>query len=798
MSSKIYSHTNGNLLSQHLFFVAKVMGERALFDKELAFILGICHDFGKLTSFFQNEKILKNGKKYKAKSNHTLISIHFTIAFLKHYGITDEKLFLIAVFVINHHSDLRDTEELISSFSDRTDEELNPQFDDLQERIEMVQNVYQKELLELMQHYDIYQEVQNKLLTFDFSIFLTQKALKQSVKELRRLRNKFAEESNLYELFFKTSYLYALLIFADRNMASKLPFAYETYHNKSTSISIPSNLIEKKVSSFQSSKEDIRQQLFDTLDQQIMDDGLGNQNIFTVTAPTGAGKTLAVLNFAFKLKEKYQKEKIVYALPLTNIIEQNYNEIRKILVQFMGDDFVDNEFDYLIKHHYLADYKINEHTDIKDTLKIVEAWNSQIIVTTFIQLFYAFSSNEASYLYRFSALQNSVIVLDEPQVLSAEHWLLIRKMLFWLVEHLEIKIILMTATKPLIFKENEYLELARTIDFEQFIKERGSRHKLVPSFEQNHSIESLVDFVSQKIEGKNSALVVLNTKKSSINFFNLIQEKETEYVVYYLSTTLTPYHRKEVIAQIQKSILTQKVIVVSTQVIEAGVDLDFEIGFRDIAPLDSIIQTAGRINRHFLRKIPESLYIISLQKEEGKLFGEYVYEKEYLSMTKALLNEEKEESCFEKFTEAYFKKVQQYNQLKAKSIESVIDKLNFQTLSKSFQIIEKNEYTVPVFLEINAEAKEFYQKYKNDKAKLNEIEDYETRLEFYKEIAYYKRKLYDFIVNVNKKNVVTDDSEWLTVVGDENLSYCYDFDGNNKIGTGIDEDGFAGIQAFFI
>ena len=81
MSSKIYSHSNGNLLSQHLFYVAKVMRERALFDKDLAFILGICHDFGKLTSFFQDEKILKKGK-YGAKSNHALISIHFTIAFL--------------------------------------------------------------------------------------------------------------------------------------------------------------------------------------------------------------------------------------------------------------------------------------------------------------------------------------------------------------------------------------------------------------------------------------------------------------------------------------------------------------------------------------------------------------------------------------------------------------------------------------------------------------------------------------------------------------------------------------------
>jgi len=798
MSSKIYSHTNGNLLSEHLFYVAKVMEERALFDKELAFLLGICHDFGKLTSFFQNEKIHQNGKKYKAKSNHTLISIHFAIAFLKHYEINDEKVFLIAIFVINHHSDLRDMTDLISSFSvGRTDEELKPQIDDLSNSIEEVKNVYQKELVELMQKFELYDEVQEKLQTFSFETFLTQESLKQSIKALRRLRNQFDKENNLYELFFGTSYLYSLLIFADRNMASKLPKAYEVYQEKLAMTPIASNLIEKKVLNFQSPKENIRQQLFDTLNQQIVEDTIHPHNIFTVTAPTGAGKTLAVLNFAFKLKEKYQKDKIIYALPLTNIIEQNYDEIKKILTEFMGIAFNENEFNYLIKHHYLADYKINEHTDIKDTLKTVEAWNAQIVVTTFIQLFYAFSSNEASYLYRFSALQNSVIVLDEPQVLSAEHWLLIRKMLFWLVEHLQIKIILMTATKPLIFGENEYIELARTIDFKSFIAQRGSRHKLIPSFEQNHSIQSLVEFVSIKIENKNSALVVLNTKKSSIEFFKLISENKKEYKVYYLSTTLTPYHRKEVIAQIQQSIKTKKVIVVSTQVIEAGVDLDFEIGFRDLAPLDSIVQTAGRINRHFLRKDCESLFIVSLQKQEGKLFGEYVYDKEYLNLTKALLNEEKEEAVFEKLTDDYFKQVQQYNQLQAQSIETIIDKLNFQTLSNKFQIIEKNDYTVPVFLSINEQAQNAYQKYKDDKAKLNEIEDYEKRIEFSKEIAYYKRKLYDFIVNVNKKNLVTDESEWLTVVENDNLSFCYDFDEATKIGTGISEDDFSNIQAFF-
>ena len=681
------------------------MEERALFDKELAFILGICHDFGKLTSFFQEEKILQKGKKYGAKSNHTLISIHFTIAFLKHFGITDEKLFLVAVFVINHHSDLRDMEELISSFSGgRTDEELTPQIDDLQNRLKSVKKVYQIELIELMQRYSVNQEIEEKLLTFNFEEFLSKESLKQSVKDLRKLRNKFAKNSNLYELFFRTSYLYSLLIFADRNMASKLPFAYENYHKESA---IASNLIEKKVQSFNSNKDDIRQQLFDTLDKQVNNNSISDKSIFTVTAPTGAGKTLATLNFAFKLKEKYQKEKIIYALPLTNIIEQNYEEIKKILTSYMPNDFEKNEFDYLIKHHYLADYKLNEARDVKDVLKMVESWSSQIVVTTFIQLFYAFSSNQASYLYRFSALQNSILVLDEPQVLNPEHWLLIRKMLFWLVKHLKVIIILMTATKPLIFEKDEYIELAEAIDFKKFIDRRGSRHKLVPAFNNTQTVEEFVDFVSEKIEGKHSVLVVLNTKKSSTEFFQLIQEKQEEYTIYYLSTTLAPYHRKEVIAEIQKSIKTKKIMVVSTQVIEAGVDLDFEIGFRDLAPLDSIVQTAGRVNRHFLRKESvESLYVVSLKRESSKLlFGEYVYEKEYLSFTKALLDEEKEEADFEALTEIYFGKVKKYNQLKAQSVESIINHLDFQTLSTNFQIIEKNDYTIPVFLEINSDAK---------------------------------------------------------------------------------------------
>ena len=766
------------------------MYERALFDKELAFIFGICHDFGKFTSFFQDEKILRISKKQGAKSNHTLISIHFTIAFLKHCGIKDEQILIMAVFVINHHSDLRDMEELITSFGvGRTEEELTPQIDDLANRLESIKEVYQNEIVALMKEYNI-DFLEERLTSFDFEAFLTYEALKQSVKGLKKLRNRCAKQQNLNELFLKISYFYSLLIFADRNMASKLPLAYMDYQSKQQPY-IPPNLIQKRVEGFKSPKENIRQQLFDTLDNQV--GTVEDKHIFTVTAPTGAGKTLATLNFAFKLKALYQKEKIIYALPLTNIIEQNYNEIREIFRHFLGKEFIQNEFKYLIKHHYLADYKLEEKKDIKDVLNMVESWSSAIVVTTFIQFFYAFSSNHASYLYRFGALQNSILVLDEPQILKAEHWQLIRKMLFWLVDNLKVKIILMTATKPLIFNDGEYIELAKNIDFKDFISKRGSRHKLIPAFSQTKTVEELVSFVSKKIEDKKSVLVVLNTKKSSTEFFKLIQKEKKDYLVYYLSTTLAPYHRKEVIKEIQEKIKTQKLIVVSTQVIEAGVDLDFEIGFRDLAPLDSIVQTAGRINRHFLRKETiESLYVVALKADNAKrLFGEYVYENEYLEFTKSLLDATKEERLFEELTQEYFEKVQKYNQLIAQSNEALINRLNFQTLSNEFQIIEKNEYTIPLFLEINKEAKKYYQEYKNNQQKLQEIDDYEERYNFSKEIAYKKRKLYDFIVNVNKNSVVTDESEWLTVVDGNNIPFCYKFNNDTKIGCGIDEDAFA-------
>lgn len=799
-SSEVYSHSNFNKLSEHLFFTALVMYERSAIHKREAFLLGLCHDFGKLTSFFQREKIHKIGT-YHERSRHSLISIHFATAFLDHCGVDETFGALVALFAVNHHSNLKDFNDLLTSFfkGERRHYELEPQIEDLKNRIGEIEQVYKQEIPKLIEEYvPALKEYIPYLESFNFTSFLRSDFLKKNKKLWRTCQAGFEQEGaeRKQNYFVQISYLYALLIFADRNMAAKLPDAYKEL-SKRSSFLIDEDIIEKEVRSFGSSKDDIRQRLFDTLETHVQSKSLPSNRIFSITAPTGTGKTLASLNFAFKLAKRTGKEKIIYALPMTNIIEQNYETLRRIFSQYIGMPFKQNEFSYLIKHHYLADYHLAEETDVYQTLKSVEAWNAQVIVTTFIQLFYAFANNEASYLYRFPALQNSVLIFDEPQVLNPQHWLLIRKILLQLVEHFSVYIILMTATKPLIFEQNEAFELTKQagheIHFGAFITKRGSRHKLVPHLDKTLTLNQAIDFFIEKIEVlssgiKRSVLIVMNTKKSSVEVFKQIRQKLPHYMVYYLSTNLTPFHRKEVIAKVHAAMQKENVIVVSTQVIEAGVDLDFNLGFRDLSPLDSIIQTAGRINRHFQRtELVEPLYVVKVKKDENapKGFGEYVYDNEYLRKTESLLTREFCEHEFESIIDTYFKQLKAYNALSLEKKAELLDSLNFQMLAEHFQIIEKNDYTVPVFLEVNDQASHALEKFHEKQNELDDSEEYEKRFKLKKELQYIQRQLYQFIVNVNAANKATDN--WLTIINQSDMNDYYDFDDATKIGMGIDE-----------
>lgn len=174
------------------------------------------------------------------------------------------------------------------------------------------------------------------------------------------------------------------------------------------------------------------------------------------------GKTLTSLGASLKLKElaKLKEGKIIIAIPFTSIIDQNYEVYREV--------FKNPENNLLLKHHHLAEPAYNEGEDsVRDTEEsqyLIETWQSSVVVTTFVQLLECLITNNKTKLLKFSALSNSVIILDEVQQIPHPLWEVIRQAFFSIAEHLNCYIILMSATQPLIFKPKEEItELVKTI-----------------------------------------------------------------------------------------------------------------------------------------------------------------------------------------------------------------------------------------------------------------------------------------------------------------------------------------------
>ena len=787
-SSSLYSHSNGNLLAQHLFAVGYAMWRNAPAKKELAFLLGIIHDFGKTTSFFQEEKILKSAV-HGAPSHHTLISMYFAVWLLEQKqfdGIFDKFDTLIAVFVVNHHSSLVDFSQIqnrICKYKSSFKQELKPQINNILSRFSICEKSFRNEVVEIAKSYndlpkfilDAFSQINIKeFLELDFCELYCDKVL-ELYEDYRYLS---IEKRHLISL--STRSLYATLIYADRQMAKMLPNALSEEIN-GNKFSVPDTTIKDSLPTANNEQAKYRKTFFDIVDSNCDKES----KLFTLTAPTGAGKTLAGVNAALKLQSKYKKDKIIYALPMTNIIEQTHSVLRKILLDKM-DDFEQNEFDYLLKHHYMATYDTKEESAIYDTLESAEGWKSQIIITTFVQFFSVIGGSSPSFLARMPKLQNSVIVLDEPQVLKPEHWFTIRAFLVFLVDKLNAIVILMTATKPPLFELDQVVELSYGMDFRGHLRRKG-RHKIVADFCDEICLDGLLAYLFDKgVFEKKSVLIVLNTIASVKELCRQIKDNEKlkDFNVFGLSTNLLPIHRNMVIEKINTLLSAdEKVLLVSTQTIEAGVDLDFSVGFRDLAPLPSIIQTAGRINRHGLR-YEETLFVAKVKKDERqtKSFGEFVYDPEFLRFTENILsNGEKKEFEFENITEIYFQMVKQYIQNKAKEIEEQIATLDFQKFSEKFQIIEEDKSVIPVFVEFNEEAKKIVNIVKELKTKIENAEDYEESFKLSKLKDYEQKKLYKYIINARVKNIMLIDGQLYFQANPDD----YDFDEVSCFGDGL-------------
>jgi len=721
-SKTIQVHTFG-VLGKALASLYKEV--RFNYDTEVIYSLlkNICllHDLGKYTDYFQ-DYLLTNDFDHQLKSHarfgaNVIYDVYFDNQYFAYLGY---------YLVLNHHRNLHhpfNADRMILGKSER--KILNSDFE--KKKATLLPNIDQIEA-ELSIPVKAHLSFPNKV---PFIKYLEQ----------------WTEHEMKIENYFLICYLFSLLIESDKIDAS------------GASLHKYNPILKDSVDRFLgppppdiSFQNKLRNAVREKVCSHLSDKEILNYRLFTLAAPTGIGKTFTALSFALGLRSQLSGQpQIITALPFINIIEQTISEYEKVL----GDQ------DVIIKGHFqFADIvkenkKENGEKDGEDNYSQkrmeLKTWQADIIVTSFVQLLQTMIANKNKWLLKFNHFAGSIIIMDEVQNIKLEQVPLIGATIYFISKYLNTRFILMTATKPLIFELADRIILnERGISISDNVKnllpdsaeiyKQFHRTKIVPLLnDEIMDTDSFVKEVKKQAIGK-SCIIVCNKVARSIEVFKALQTQQKELAreeddFYYLSTNILPIQRLEIIENIKKAIDKNKnPILVATQVVEAGVDLDFKIGFRDLGPIDSIVQVAGRINRNNKWNKYSPLFIVD--------FGECrdIYGSITAIQAKTALGEsEILEPDYFNLVEEYFKDVSgKKNYQFSKKLFKGMEHLYFDGEEneeiipvKNFRVINGQQYAVTVLIELDDHAKEakyaFLKQYtyKNRKEKYQFKDDFE-------------------------------------------------------------------------
>ena len=756
-SCNLYSHPD-KLLKEHLSNVGcssretLSLKEIDLSDLELkkdvlvdlSYLIGVCHDLGKATEYFQNyiketDEKKRMQMKSRPETKHGLLSAIFTYFVLREY-LKDQQalneslcdiLSVIGYLIVKrHHGNLKDARSEVL---------------DLREDEDLVVLGRQIQSIDLNEVKKVYRDLFKLDLSYFFSHY--QDIVKDILRKKKRIRRLKEEKNIQYSLI--TQLLYSVLLNSDKVDASGI----QMDRNRGE---ISSDLVDayKVIEGYNEPEGKIniiRNSIYDDVISTV--GGLNlEQKIYSLNVPTGTGKTLTSLSFALKLRDKLKTEKgftpkIIYSLPFMSIIDQNFDVFEDVFEKVSGEP---PTTDILLKHHHLADIffetKDNEF-ETTESLFLIEGWNSEIIVTTFVQFFHTLISNKNRALRKYHNIVNSIVILDEVQSIPHEYWLLFKELISVFSKCFNTYFIFVTATQPLIFEpETEITELVKdkTKYFNEF-----DRIELIPVLEITpfDEFKEIVRKETEKNKGKDF-LIVLNTINSSKELYEHLKSFETEKTsYYYLSTNIIPKERLSRIGNIKTN--KGRKIIVSTQLIEAGVDIDVDIVYRDFSTLDSINQVAGRCNRNYRNDEMGLVKVFVLMDTNSKKYYQYIYGDKPILIDKTyqvLKSFSKiNEPLFLEITNEYYMKVKDAmsNDESEKMVSYLFD-LKFESLQKNFRLIKQDYEKVDVFIELDDDAKRIWQIYQGIQEENNLFERRKLFLEI-------KKKFYDYVISVPEK-----------------------------------------------
>jgi|LFRM01.1.fsa_nt_gb CRISPR-associated endonuclease/helicase Cas3 len=514
------------------------------------------------------------------------------------------------------------------------------------------------------------------------------------------------------EVWLRMKILYSIFITADRLDSlniDKIAFEKISY-KKSNFDTYLAKLPKNELSQW---KNNIREITLENADK------ITKPGIYTISLPTGAGKTIIGLQTSMKLAQKFSLNSVIYVLPFISIVDQNA-EVAKNIYDKVQED-----------HHLMNAYRENEDlTNLERFVISFRYFKDPLIVTTLAKLWELIYSSNSNDSMSFHRLKDAVVILDEPQSIPPEYWQGFGETLTFLSEKLGTYFILMTATQPKIAKG---VELAPKTSFPK------NRHIYHISDEKKYlsDIKPLVENKSNK-----SSLIILNTKKEALNVY--IELRNTlRNNLFFLSAWVIPSERIKRINKLKElESKNEPRNLISTQVVEAGVDLDFDYVIKDLSPFDSIIQAAGRCNRNMRNKIGE-IYVMEIIDENnihGRSYCSYVYDSISLGITKEILfkNKKFSERDVQKLLDEYYNRLS--NQKFQKGPWYEIKEGNW---GGYFPLIKDNLYEDIVFVDLDGTVSDI----------LYEIEDLPHDLENLDTKKRLWKYIENYSINVSKQEM---------------------------------------------
>ena len=665
------------------------------------------HDFGKVNSQFQidkmlNEEILKMEDKYNISgvlgSDHSLLSASMFIAY--YFGkITDlieivetkkivilfEILFALSYVISKHHGNLDSFEEYIEKLSRNNDENI----------LKELKNISVSNGGILLQAF-----LEKETITIFFNFIETY------ISERKKKENISSHEA--MSIFVFTKMMFSLLVASDYYSTNEFmqEIKYEDFGNMGNidtikkeyeNSEIIKSIRDKEKNGVPNDKDinNFRTKIFLEAEKNLEKNK--DSNIFFLEAPTGSGKSNTALNLSLKLLSE-NRRKIFYVYPFNTLVEQNMNTLKNIFgnnEEAIKNITVVNSITALTNKDSM-DIPIEEYSDI---LMDRQFLNYPFIVTTHVGIFNTLIGNTKEDCMPFYQLTNSVIVFDEIQAYKNTIWTEIIKILNSYAKLLNIKIIIMSATLPnlsYLLDEEEKNNISKLIENrDEYFNNTIFKNRVEVNYdllsEQKIEYEELLKHITENSLNSQKILIEFISKNDAKKFYELCENNEdlnVDYEILILTGEDNKARRNSIIKKINSK--DKKIILISTQLIEAGVDIDVDVGYKNISGLDNEEQFLGRINRSCKKSGKAYFFYLTDAKK--------VYKNSVIIENKLnLFSDEMKDILENKNFDVFYSKVLEILKRKAKekinndNFETIIFNKKFKLLKERMKLIEEQD-----------------------------------------------------------------------------------------------------------